>query len=380
MTQRNDLARDAWKALVWMLSALVLLATACAEPAATSKPVQVKTESIPVILPLTGPSADLGRSVEQGMRLAEEDISAAGKPYRLAVEDSQGSAERALTAYAASSAANPSKVVLSWMSSAGRALAPVTRGDKTLLFVGAALSDLTGDDGMVVRVWANATQIGQKMGDLASRHGYKRVAVLYVNDDYGRSVAGAFQAVLEHQGSRVVAREPLDPAQTDYRTPCERMKRTRPDALYMPAYGGAYTIGLRQIREVFGSEMPIIADFTLLSSFTLPKVGAAAEGVLVPATYLDLDPRPTEQARAFADRYQARYHLEADFNAGLGYMMVTIAAHALDAKTTGADLASAIRGQAFQGPIGELRYDRKNDCTLPIEIARIQGGRARKAS
>jgi branched-chain amino acid transport system substrate-binding protein len=201
-----------------------------------------------------------------------------------------------------------------------------------------------------------------------------------VNDDYGKSVAAAFQRVFERGGGQIVASEPLDPAQSDYRTPSERVKRSQPDALYIPAYGAAYTNGLRQIREVFGNELPVIADFTLLSSFTLPKVGAAAEGVFVPATYLDLEPRPTEQARAFAERYKAKYNLEADFNSGLGYMMLMIAAQALDARPDGNDLPGAIRGRSFQGPVGELRYNAKNDCTLPIEVARIERGRARKVS
>jgi branched-chain amino acid transport system substrate-binding protein len=369
MCNENKSICSSRSALALLAGLLVMLGTGCSEPT---------TKTIPAILPLTGPSADLGKSVEQGMRLAEEDLSSAGKPYRLKVEDSQGKPEVALTAYRSLSLANSSKMVLSWMSSAGRALAPVTRADDKLLFVGAALSDLTADDGKVVRVWANATQIGETMGTFASVHGYKQVAVLHVNDDYGKSVAAAFQKVFERGGGRVVATEPLDPAQTDYRTPSERIKDLQPDALYIPAYGGAYTNGLRQIREVFGDEIPIIADFTLLSSFTLPKVGSAAEGVFVPATYLDLEPRPTEQARAFAERYKARYQMEADFNSGLGYMMLMIASKALDAKPDGTDLAGAIRGRTFQGPIGELRYDAKNDCTLPIQIARIEGGRAHK--
>ncbi|MDP9119888.1 MAG: ABC transporter substrate-binding protein [Acidobacteriota bacterium] len=358
----------------------VTVGTGCNEAPVSSKPTQPAIRTIPAILPLTGPSADLGRSVEQGMRLAEEDFSTAGKPYRLKVEDSQGKPETALTAYNALHAALQSGLVLSWMSSAGRALAPVTRAEGRLLFVGAALSDLTSADGKVVRVWPNAVQIGETMGTFASGKGYKRIAVLHVNDDYGRSVAAAFARVFERSSGRVVAREPLDPAQTDYRTPAERIQRLQPDAIYMPAYGGAYTNGLRQLREVFGKEIPIIADFTLLSSFTLPQVGAAAEGVLVPATYLDLEPHPTEPARAFAERYKAKYGMEADFNAGLGYMMLQIAAQALDAHPDGADLASAIRGRTFQGPIGDLRYDTRNDCTLPIVIARIAGGRARKIS
>src|SRR5579885_3379867 len=151
MCDGNKLCRSSHFALVLLVGLLATLETGCGKSSVASKSAQLKIKTIPAILPLTGPSADLGRSVEQGMRLAEEDFSAAGKPYRLKVEDSQGMPERALTAYRSLSTAN-SNIVLSWMSSAGRALAPVTRADNRLRFVGAALSDLTADDGKVVRV------------------------------------------------------------------------------------------------------------------------------------------------------------------------------------------------------------------------------------
>jgi branched-chain amino acid transport system substrate-binding protein len=372
--RRRAAARPVARLAAGLLAIAVL---GCGETSPGPKAAKLdKTVTIPAILPLTGASSDLGRSVDNGMLLAAADLAAAGQPYRLQVEDSQGLPDQALTAYNALNLGSSGKVVLSWMSSAGRALATHTRADGRLLFVGAALADLTAADGMVVRVWPNALQIGETMATFAARRGYLRVAVLHVNDDYGRSVATAFQKVFEQGSGRVVAREPLAIGQSDYRTPCERIRRARPDALYVPAYGDAYVSGLRQMREVFGDSMPIVADFPLLSSFTLQKVGSAAEGVLVPATDLDLEPRPDGPAQVFAARYLAKYHLEADFNAGLGYMMLTIAARALAARPDGVDLAGAIRGKAFQGPVGELRYDSRNDCTLPIRIARIQGGRA----
>lgn len=375
--QRRGATRPVALLAAGLLAAAVI---GCGEPSPAPRADRDKTVTVPAILPLTGASSDLGRSVDNGMLLAEEDLAAAGQPYLLRVEDSQGLPDQALTAYNALNLGSSDRVVLSWMSSAGRALATHTRADGKLLFVGAALADLTAADGMVVRVWPNALQIGQTMGSFAAQRGYRRVAVLYVNDDYGRSVAASFQKVFEQSPGQVVAREPLAIGQSDYRTPCERIRGARPDALYVPAYGDAYVSGLRQMREVFGDDMPIIADFPLLSSFTQQKVGAAAEGVLVPATDLDLEPRPAGPAQAFAARYKAKYHLEADFNSGLGYMMLTIAARARAARPGGADLAGAIRGQAFQGPVGELRYDSHNDCTLPIRVARIQGGRAHPVS
>lgn len=329
------------------------------------------------ILPLTGPSADLGRSVDQGMRLAIEDLRSTNKPYLLRVEDSQGNAEKALTAYRSVDAGRFGHVVLSWMSSAGRALAPVTRQEGSLLFVGAALSDLTTPDAKVVRVWANANQIGEAMGNFALAQGFSRVAIIHVNDDYGRSVSSSFSQVVKRSGGQIVAAEAVDSTQAEYRTVAFKVKQEKPQALFFPAYGGAYSNGLRQIREILGESFPIMADFTLLSSFTLPKVGAAAEGVYVPATVLDLDPRPTDAARSFAKRYEDKFRMQADFNSGLGYMMVTIAATALESRGTPASLPDAVRGRTFSGPVGTLVYDRSNDCKLEIQIAQIRDGRAR---
>jgi branched-chain amino acid transport system substrate-binding protein len=70
--------------------AAVLLATIGASPAPTGAPVE-----IPTILPLTGPAAEYGQSLQQGFRVLEKYVNATGgvrgRPVRFAFLDDQAS-------------------------------------------------------------------------------------------------------------------------------------------------------------------------------------------------------------------------------------------------------------------------------------------------
>ena len=332
------------------------------------------------ILPLTGPSGDLGRSVANGMKLAEKEINASttGTKLKLVIEDSKGKPDEAVTAYRALTATQQTPVVLSWMSSVARALAPLAPQDHVALFVGAAVPGLTVDSGLVIRVWPKAEDLGDVMGKFAAGKRLRRLAIAYINDDYGRSVADAFAKVVAQSNAVVVAKEPLEIGQSDFRVLFEKIKAQAPDGLFVPAYGNAYVQGLKQAREILGNSVTLMADLTLLSSFTRPQLGNETEGIIVPATALDLEPRPNEVARRFAATYKAEFGIEADFNSGLGYMMFLIAGKGLiSGGPSGKAVAEYItKTETFDGPLGTIKFDAMNDCTIPIQVAIIRNGQA----
>jgi len=362
---------------VWLwtgLVAVVLLLIVVFRPS----PQPVAELTLPAILPLTGPSTDLGQSVANGMEMARDDLNVAmdGPQIGLAVDDSKGNPSEAVTVYRSLAARSPTPVLMSWMSSVARALSPLSREQGEALFVGAALEGLTVPSGLVIRVWPRAEQLAQEMGRYALRTEHKRIAILHINDDYGRSVAATFSEVLAGGSIEVVATEPLDIGATDFRLLLERVRLLEPGVVYMPAYGAAYVHGLKQIREILGPEVEIWADLPLLSSFTLPNLGDEIEGIVVPATALDVEPYPTTRAKEFATTYEERYGRRPDFNSGLGYMMFHIAASArLAGRETGADVAAFVSSTGrFDGPLGVITYDQNNDCHIPLMISRIVDG------
>lgn len=354
--------------LVMVLSATLIWSFGCSGPPAP--------QEIRAILPLSGPSADLGRSVANGMSLAADEMTKSGSPktFTLVLEDSKGRPAEATTVYQALAARGKQPLVLSWMSSIGRALAPLTLRDGSALFVGAALQDLVRSDGLVVRVWPSAHQLAELMGNFALRSGRERVAILWVNDDYGRSVSQTFARTVTGHGIEVVASEPLETGASDFRVLLERIRERNPDSVYMPAYGSIYVHGLKQVREILGSSVEIWADLPLISSYTSPNLGNEVEGVVVPATELDFSHSEYPRAQQFATSYRAQFGLPPDFNSGLGYMMFTTAVGALrNGASTGAEVARFVSSTAvFDGPLGEIRYLANNDCVIPLKIARIR--------
>lgn len=334
---------------------------------------------IVAILPMTGPSSDLGQSVANGMRLAEHDInqSSGSTKFKLVIEDSKGQPKEALTTYQALLARNKPSVVLSWMSSAAKALAPVAQNDNVALFIGAALPGLTNDTGMIIRVWPKAEALAELTGQFAVQKGFKKIAILYINDDYGQSVAQVFSDVVTKGGAEIVAKEPLEIGATDFRVIIEKIKTTNPEAIFIPAYGVTYVQGLKQIREILGNSVTVMADLTVLSSFTMPQLGNELEGVVVPATNLDIEPYQLEETARFAQAYQSRFQRKADFNSGLGYMMFLIAAKGQIASDgTAKGVADYIaKTKTFDGPLGTITYNNQNDCTIPLRIVQIKNAR-----
>jgi branched-chain amino acid transport system substrate-binding protein len=368
------------------LTALVL--TSCFQssndpnPKNTSQVGKENTTEITAILPLTGASSDLGKSVANGMNMAAEEFNAKSpkRKIKLSIDDSKGKPSEAITAYKAWKSKSNSPVVLSWMSSVARGLTSVTKQDNVVLFAGAALPGLTNDSGQVVRVWPKAEALSEITGKYAVKKGFKKIAILYINDDYGKSVSNTFESVVTKAGSKIVAKEPLIIGETNFRTIIQKIKASNPDAIYIPAYGSAYVQGLKQVKEILGSSFPVMADLTILSSFTLAQLGDEKNNVITPATALDVEPYQSTETREFARKYKEKFGQRADFNSGLGYMMFKVAANGINESDGSSQGISKYvsKTQIFDGPLGTIRFNQQNDVSVPLQMIQIKDGTAKE--
>jgi branched-chain amino acid transport system substrate-binding protein len=359
--------------------------TSCRQASNTSDPKNTSAQidskntiEITAILPLTGASSDLGKSVANGMNMAAEEFNAKSlnKKVKLTIDDSKGKPNEAITAYKSWKSKSNSPVVLSWMSSVARSLTTVTQQDKVVLFAGAALPGLTNDSGQVVRVWPKAEALSEITSQYAIKKGFKKIAILYINDDYGKSVSTNFESAVTKAGSKVVAKEPLILGETNFRTIIQKIKQSNPDAIYVPAYGSAYVQGLKQVKEILGKDFPVMADLTILSSFTLAQLGDEKNNVVAPATALDIDVAQSSITQDFAKKYKDKFGQRADFNSGLGYMMFKVAANGIN-ESDGSyqGIAKYVSTtQLFDGPLGTLKFNQQNDVSLPLKMIQIKNG------
>ena len=66
-------------------------------------------------------------------------------------------------------------------------------------------------------------------------HGYKRIAVNYVNDDYGTGMAKIFAAAVEKLGSKVLVSVPYNENQPTYRAEVNKALAEKPDSIFFIA-------------------------------------------------------------------------------------------------------------------------------------------------
>jgi branched-chain amino acid transport system substrate-binding protein len=151
-------------------------------------------QSVAILLPLTGPRADIGHVLEQAARLAVQD----GSGPTLDVLDTAGTAAGAALATQASIANRDSLILGPLTSTETAAVAPIARnaGIPVLAFTNDASQSAPG-------VWPLGITAGQQVRRLvlaAVAQGKSQFAALLPDTDFGRAMATALTKATEAAG------------------------------------------------------------------------------------------------------------------------------------------------------------------------------------
>jgi ABC-type branched-subunit amino acid transport system substrate-binding protein len=207
--------------------------------------------------------------------------------------------------------------------------------------------------------------------------GLKRVALLRVNDRYGRFGVIKFRDASRRLGHVVVIEQKFRPGDTDFRHQLQVIEDSRVDAIVLwTDIGPAATI-LQQMQErgmkqrVFGSHRTIGGT----SGDELVKLaGPAAEGfeAVFPYDPTRSDPRWLD----FNARYESRFHEKPDHFASLAYDAMQILLQAIcRAGLNRGRIRDALTGvENYQGVTGEMVFDPNCKNIAPLFLARVHNG------
>ncbi len=210
----------------------------------------------------------------------------------------------------------------------------------------------------------------QAMGD--------RIAILYANDDYGQGLARNFAAALRAAGGSVVEMDPFLDGSADFRPYLLRMKGRGVDLVFVAGLQDPAARAIAQAQEVGLAARFVGGD----GIEGLASMGARYDGTAVGVLF---HPQMSDSARAFVQRYRARYQEDPDSQAALAYDAVRLLARALEAGhrdpgSIRAWLAGVGRdgrggSPAFEGVAGTVKFDEHGD---PVDkrftMGVIQGG------
>ncbi len=212
---------------------------------------------------LTGEVATWGQSVLAGVTLATEEINSKGgingKKIKLIVEDDKSQAADAANAVnKLINVDNVTAVLLGSGSGATSSAVPILRESKTPSIIAIASAPGLADGDYIFRVSPSDSVQGKFSAEfIKNQMDLKKIALVYVKNDWGQSIADVFKKNFLELGGEIVYEAGILQETVDLRTEIAKIKTTDAEAIYMPIYPNNALAFFRQAKEL-DLDLPII--------------------------------------------------------------------------------------------------------------------------
>lgn len=341
----------------------------------------------PVVIAAPWPwEARKGIRYGEGMQLAIDEINAAGgvhgRPVQLLRVDDHEDLDRGRIV-AQEVSANPDVVaVIGHLQSYVTIPAAAAYDLAGLVLVAptATSAELTRlGHRRLFRATLSDVAVGREMAQYATRQGYRRIAIYYSRDEYGRELANSFEENVRTGGAQVLDRRSYDPSvaasPVAAAQAADAWKDMAPDAVFVAGDGDSGAILARALRER-GISAPLLGGDALAIPTYLQRGGAAVEGTVI-ASRFSID-TPTPEVQRFASTFRKRFGADPDVGAALGYDAVRVLTHAMtQAPSVAPDqVATALRGvRGLPLVTGTFSFDASGELVdSPIRKVVVKGG------
>lgn len=343
------------------------------------KPSQVNAEPIKIgfIAPLTGDAGSYGVNAKAAAELAVEEINSMGgingRTIQLIAEDGK------CTGKDASSAANKlinidkvTAIVGGFCSGETMAFTDLAEQTKTIVISEASSNPaITNAGDYIFRDYASDTAQGKAAAEfIYNKLGKKKVAVLYVNIDWGKGVKDVFISEYKKLGGEIVIEESYTQGSRDMRSQLAKVKQSNPDVLYFLSFTDDAVIGLKQAKTL-GLNLPIVGG----DAFDGPQFYSdpIADGIMYVASLV-----PSNEA--FEAKMATKTGSDV-INAGApqAYDAVKILGDVMRKVGTNTELIknALYEVKDYQGVSGTIGFDSNGDLATPnLIIKLIKDGKA----
>jgi branched-chain amino acid transport system substrate-binding protein len=221
-------------------------------------------------------------------------------------------------------------------------------------------------------------QDDREQGYTLARHiytelGFKRVALLRVNDRYGRFGVIKFRDASRRLGHPVVIEQKFMPGDTDFRRQLQVIEDSRVDAIVLWTSVGPAAQILQQMQEL-GMKQRVFGSHRTIGDELIKQAGAAAEGFEAVFPY---DPTRTDPRwQDFNSRYEVAFHENPDHFAALAYDAMQILLNAIcRAGLNRGRIRDALAGtENYKGVTGDMIFDPNSKNIAPLFLAHVHNG------
>ncbi|MDM8550254.1 ABC transporter substrate-binding protein [Desulfobacterales bacterium HSG2] len=332
--------------------------------------------------PMTGQYAGYGEGFKNATDLAADRINNAGgidgRPVEVIVRDSQG--DPRLAKRVARKFAEDKRIVATVgdiTSSCCMSAQSIYQRAK-LVQLSPTASHPSFAPGSPFSFGINGIQSGRSQfmaRTLVSVFRKKRVAVIYLNNDWGVMAQKFFVGEAEKLGLKITGVESYFEGTEDFRLPLEKLRKENPEVLFLFSMYEDGALICKERQEIGWNDGAVIGSDTLHSPKFIRKAGASSENVYMFTSFFQ--EAPDTQIQAFVKGYQTRFNISPDITAALSYDAMNILAKAA---TRGGTDRKAIRDALtkitnFPGITGEMTFDEHGNVEKTSSILQVKNGK-----
>jgi branched-chain amino acid transport system substrate-binding protein len=343
------------------------------------------TIRIASIQELSGTGATAGTNFRNGMDLAIREINAAGgilgQKIEVTFADTQsnpgvakGLAQKAVDddVFAVFGPGFSGSILVS-MAETKRAHIPNFTGGE------AASVTLQGNPYIFRTSFGQQTSMPKAARYMAQNLKAKTVAVIYVNNDFGKGGRDMIAKALEAQGAKMVVDISTDPGKLDFSAPVLQAKQSNADAIFVYTNEEEAARCLKELRKQ-GVTQPIFGETVLTGQKVIELAGEAANGARAHIG-LSVD-APVPPMRAFKARFEKAFSYIPDHNGIKGYTSVYVMKAGIEkaGKVDREAFAKAMQGLYISaaknpGVLMDVSYNDKGDLDRESFIVEVRNGK-----
>ncbi len=340
---------------------------------------------IPDVVELSGPGAVSGTNWRDGAQLAIDEINKSGGILGRQIEtehlDTQSNPGVSRAQIQKVLDRDPYVVLGPIYSGSVKVNMALTQQAEVPQIVGAEAAEITQQG----NPWVFRTAFGQQFSMpkianyLHDRLKVKSVAVVWVNNDFGKGGHDSFVREMKTRGIDVVADISTEQGQVDFGSDVIKLKNVKVDAIFV------YTNEEESARFLIeakrqGLTTPLLGETTLLNQKVVELAGAAANGVRGHVGLSADAPIPAIQE--FAKKFSDRYKYLPDHNGIKGYTAVYLVKYVtekigkFDRKAFGAAMKGlTLKPETAPGILMEASWDQNGDIDRASFLAEIIDGK-----
>jgi branched-chain amino acid transport system substrate-binding protein len=368
-----------------MKRSITLFATAFALAIAGPALAQPKPITVVGLVELSGAGATAGTNFNNGVKLAVKEINAAGgilgRKIEYTANDTQSNPGVA-KALATKAVDDGAYVVMGPVFS-GSFIVSMAETQRAEIpnFTGGEAANITekGNPYVFRTSFTQSTAMPKLAKYIKDTVKAKSVAILWVNNDFGKGGRDMMAKALEAQGIKVAADISTDPGQVDFSGAVLKAKQSGSDALFVYTNEEESARALRELRKQ-GYDKPIIGETTLTGQKVIELAGDSANGAVAHVGLTADAPQPA--IKAFDQKFQTEYKYKSDHNGMKGYsgMYVVKAITEKIGKTDPKAFAAALHGATISakdhpGVLLDVTFDKNGDLDRESFLVKVENGK-----